>query len=169
MYTNYTVHNCDLWIKELKNYLKLPLDEETAKMLHKEINVVEKNRGKGLLEVPDEIDLVINGQERPEHIYVLSDYYCGSSGDSFVATVKKSPKVRVVGRSTMGITDYTNVVTVDYGDYEFGYAISKMNENYLIGGKGVEPHIYIPWTPEHITIDKDLAYVLEMIKYSKEI
>jgi len=169
MYTNYTERNCRLWTQELENYLKQELNKDTIEMLNKEISLFKKNQDKGLVEVTEDDDFVINGRENPTNVYVLSDCYCGSSGDTFVANVKKSPKVTVVGRATMGIMDYFNVVTIDYGDYEFGYGISKMNGNYSINGKGVEPHIYIPWTPEHINEDKDLAYVLEMIKIRNEL
>lgn len=171
MYTNFTERNCHLWIQELEDYLKQQLDKETVEMLNKEIQLVDQNRGKGLMEVSQDINFIINGRTNPTHVYVLTDYYCGSSGDTFVANAKKSPKVTVVGRHTMGIMDYFNVVTVDFGNYEFWYSISKMNQNYFINGKGVEPDIYIPWTPEHIKDDKDLAYVLDMIashnKFSK--
>ncbi len=33
--------------------------------------------------------------------------------------------------------------------------------------KGVAPHIYLPWTPEHLKEDKDLSYVLERIQSLK--
>lgn len=164
MYTNYTENNCRLWIQELDDYLKQQLDIETVDLLNKEIQLINQNRGKGLIEVSQDINLTINGQTTPEYVYILTDYFCGSSGDTFVANAKKSPKVTVVGRHTMGIMDYFNVVTINYGDYEFWYSISKMNENYYINGKGVEPHIYIPWTPEHIKEDKDLAFVLDIIE-----
>ncbi|ASV70214.1 S41 family peptidase [Cytobacillus kochii] len=164
MYTNYTKRNCDMWIQELQDYLKQDLDSKTSEMLKKEINTVKKNYGKGFLEVPDDEDFMIKGNSSPDHVYVLSDYYCGSSGDTFVSNLKKSSKVTVVGRPTMGIMDYFNVVTIDYGNFDFGYGISKMHSNYYINGKGVEPHIYIPWTPDHLKRDVDLEYVLDCIK-----
>ncbi|WP_052256518.1 hypothetical protein [Salinicoccus sp. YB14-2] len=71
--------------------------------------------------------------------------------------MKKSDKVTVVGRPTMGIMNYFNVVTVDYGDYEFDYSISKMTGEATFGREGgVEPDIYIPWTPDHFRSDVDL-------------
>ncbi|WP_449354915.1 S41 family peptidase [Virgibacillus natechei] len=164
MYTNYTNRNCRLYIQEMKEYLNQELDDSTKDMIKGEIDLFEQNHGKGLVEVPEDTDFMINGHANPAHIFVLSDYYCGSLGDTFVSNAKKSPKVTVVGRPTMGIMDYFNVVTVDYGDYEFIYGISKMHQNYSINGQGIEPHIYIPWTPAHLKEDKDLAYVLEKIQ-----
>lgn len=169
MYTNYTKRNCDMWVQELQDYLEQDLDRETSAMLKEEINAVKENYGNGFLEVPDDEEFMIKGRPSPHHIYVLSDYYCGSSGDTFVSNLKKSTKVTVVGRPTMGIMDYFNVVTVDYGNFEFWYGISKMHSNYSMNGKGVEPHIYISWTPDHLKKDVDLEYVLDCIKKQNEL
>lgn len=164
MLTNYTERNYQLWVPELKAYLMQELDDDTRDMVEDEIELFEQNRNKGLVDVPEDSDFIIEGRSTPANVYVLSDYSCASSGDTFVSNAKKSPKVTVVGRATMGIIDYMNVVTVDYGDYEFVYSISKMNQKYATNGIGIAPDIYIPWTPEHLTEDKDLAYVLELIK-----
>lgn len=164
MYTNYTERNCNLWIQELQEYLNQDLDYETSRMIETEIKTVKENYDKGLLEVPEDDDFRIEGRNTPEKIYVLSDYYCGSSGDTFVANLKKSSKVTVIGRPTMGIMDYFNVVTEDYGIFEFIYGISKMHSDYSINGQGVEPHIYIPWTPDHLKRDVDLDYALQYMQ-----
>lgn len=42
MYTNYTKRNCDLWLEELKEYLKQNLDESTERLIQEEIKMVEK-------------------------------------------------------------------------------------------------------------------------------
>lgn len=39
-----------------------------------------------------------------------------------------------------------------------------MVEKYQYNKIGVEPDIYIPWTPEHIVEDVDLKVVLDRIK-----
>lgn len=164
MLTNYTERNYQLWVPELKAYLMQELDDDTRDRVEDEIELFEQNRHKGLVDVLEDSDVIIEGRSTPANVYVLSDYSCASSGDTFVSNAKKSPKVTVVGRATMGIIDYMNVVTVDYGDFEFVYSISKMNQKYATNGRGIAPDIYIPWTPEHLTEDKDLAYVLELIK-----
>lgn len=163
MYTNYTKRNCDLWLEELKEYLKQNLDESTEWLIQEEIKMVEKNYDKGMKLVPEDTDHMICGKNKPKNIYVLSDVFCGSSGETFVANVKKSSKVTVVGRPTMGIMDYFNVITVHFDNYEFDYSISKMHEKYHYNQTGVVPDIYIPWTPEHIEHDLDLQYVLNLI------
>ncbi|MEY9974655.1 C-terminal processing protease CtpA/Prc [Lysinibacillus sp. RC46] len=168
MYTNYTDRNCLLWIKELKAYLTQELDSEMQKWIQEEITKFETNYSKGLVAVPEELDYTIQGQSNPKNVYVLTDVTCGSSGDTFVQNVKKSPKVTVVGRPTMGIMDFFNVVTVDFDDYEFVYSLSKMHENYHYNDTGVKPHIYIPWTPQHLHEDMDLNYVLRLCHQNQE-
>lgn len=164
MSTNHTERNYQLWIPVLKDYLEQELDDLTTNMLKEEIALFEENKGKGLIKMIDDDDYLIKGNATPANVYVLSDVYCGSSGDTLVANAKKSPKVTVVGRSTMGIIDYVNVVTMDYGKYEFNYSIAKMDQKYATNGKGIAPDIYIPWTPEHLKEDVDLTYVLELIE-----
>lgn len=162
MYTNYTENNCKLWIATLKEYLEQPLDPDTKGWIEEEIKKYSYNSGKGLLLDNDETVFIINGKPNPKNIYILSDVFCGSAGDTFVKNAKKSPKVTVVGRATMGIIDYFNVATKDYGEYEFIYSISKMNEKYHCSETGVLPHIHIPWTPKHLKEDVDLNYVLNL-------
>ncbi|WP_422122394.1 S41 family peptidase [Planococcus sp. X10-3] len=164
MYTNYTERNCRLWINELKGYLEQELDAETEKWAQGEIALFAKNKGSGFQAVQEEMDYTIQGQAAPPNVYVLTDVTCASSGDTFASNVKKSSKVKVIGRPTMGIVDFCNVVTMDYGDYEFGYSISKMDENYYTNETGVEPDIHIPWTPRHLEEDVDLEYVLGEIE-----
>lgn len=162
MYTNYTENNCNLRIAVLNEFLAQPLDAETKAQIEEEIRAYSLNKGKGLLIVEEEWDYVINGRPVPANVYILSDTMCGSSGDTFVKHTKKSPKVTVVGRATMGIIDYCNVATKDYGDYKFGYSVSKMNDKYHCNETGVLPDIHIPWTPKHLEEDVDLNYVLNL-------
>ena len=64
----------------------------------------------------------------------------------------------------MGSTDYCNVVTVDYSDYKFTYSTLKMHEKYHYNNTGAKPHVYIPWSPQHLKEDVDLNYVLMMCR-----
>lgn len=96
----------------------------------------------------EEEDYTIHGRPTPQSVYVLTDVTCASSGDTFVNNVKKSTKVTVVGRATMGFVDFCNVVT----------------QNYYTNKTGVMPHIHIPWALEHLERDADLEYVLNLTK-----
>lgn len=167
MYTNFTQENYNRWVPELNDYLKQDLDEDTRQSLLDEIALWENNKCSGLQEVPENIDFLIEGRNNPIKIYVLSDYFCGSSGETFVRNVKKSPKVTVLGRPTMGIMDIFNVIDVDFDEYSFFYGVSKSADEDTYNGIGVQPNVYIPWTPEHFEKDVDLERALNLITQKK--
>lgn len=162
MYTNFTANNCDFWIETLSDYLKQSLDEATRTALEKEIEKFKTNYGFGMKKIEDNEDFAFEPKGYAQKVFILSDVTCGSSGETFIKNLKHSPKVKVIGRSTMGILDYFNVTTKDYGKYEFSYSISKMNEKYHTNETGTQPHYHIPWTPQHLVEDVDLNYALSL-------
>lgn len=112
-------------------------------------------------------DTLIYGRGNPKSIVVLADFMCGSSGDSFVETVKKSNKVTVVGRATMGLNDYANLATQKWDEgFEFMYPTSRLTRidaGQGMTGVGIEPQLYIPWTPEHLNVDVDMESALVVL------
>ncbi|WP_342572965.1 S41 family peptidase [Solibacillus sp. FSL K6-1781] len=162
MYTNYTANNCDLWIESLSDYLKQPLDEATKAFLEKEIQKFKTNYSIGMKKVEDNEDFIFEPKGNAQKVFILSDVTCGSSGETFIKNLKQSPKVIVIGRPTMGILDYFNVTTKNYGNFEFSYSISKISEKYHNNATGTLPHIHIPWTTQHLVEDVDLNYALSL-------
>lgn len=162
MYTNYTANNCDLWIESLSDYLKQPLDEATKAFLEKEIQKFKTNYGIGMKKVEDNEDFIFEPKGNAQKVFILSDVTSGSSGETFIKNLKHSPKVIVIGRPTMGILDYFNVTTKNYGNFEFSYSISKIYEKNHNNATGTLPHIHIPWTPQHLVEDVDLNYALSL-------
>ncbi|MEN8702209.1 S41 family peptidase [Bacillus infantis] len=96
---------------------------------------------------------------------------CGSSGDSFVELCKKSSKVRVIGRPTKGLNDYANLISKKWDNgFEFMYPtsrLSRIDRGMGMTGKGIEPDLYVPWTPEHLERDADLEKALEWLALEK--
>lgn len=130
----------------------------------------DKNKGKGFVafDFSDLLgDLFVKGKPTPNKVAVLINDNCGSSGESFVEVCKRSSKVTVIGRPTMGLTDYGNLTCKTWGDsFELWYptsALSRSDENYL-PGSGIKPHFYIPWTPEHLVRDVDAEKALELLE-----
>lgn len=164
MFTNYTARNCALMMALLEDYIEPGMNQEIERMLDREMFLLEQHRGQGMIEVEEELDFTVEGKATPPAIYILTDYYCGSSGETFVAYAKKSPKVTIVGRPTMGIMATCNVLTVDFGDVSLNYSMSKINEDSELASKdGIQPHIYVPWTPAHLTKDVDMEIVRALI------
>ncbi|MBM7578573.1 S41 family peptidase [Jeotgalibacillus terrae] len=171
MLFNCTERTAQNQLAELNEALNAVEEEETRKILSFFVEQWQEKRDSGFQRFPFEqvmkVDK-ISGYERPEHIFVLSDIYCRSSGDSFVETVKWSEKVTVIGRSTMGINDYSNVASLNLGEgFVLGYPTSKLvyqNPDHYQTGRGIEPDVYIEWSPEHLGRDVDLEAVMDRLK-----
>lgn len=128
-----------------------------------ESQILTNNKGKGFVTLYPKANkepIKFLGKDKPEKVIILSDKYCGSSGDSFVEIAKESDKVIVVGRPTAGVTDYSNLVSYSLNDtFTFKYPTTRskrIDVGMELEGKGVQVDIHIPWTPEHIDTDIDM-------------
>lgn len=171
----YSKRNCELRIEMLNKYLEATENppQELRDYIENELKLYRENYGKGFITIENDetFDFLIKGGPEPKNIYILTDQYCGSSGDSFVKLAKKSPKVTVVGRNTMGVLDYSNVAFLEMDDdFTLMYPATRMN--YLDKGLGIDnigiaPDIHVEWTPKHLVKDLDLQKVFELIKDNK--
>ena len=150
------------------------ISPETAKLLEAMKEELLRHRGKGYVPYQQESEEFfpeVRGGQYPEQIFILSDIYCRSSGDNFVQMMKQFKKVTVVGRPTLGILDYSNCCTVDYGDYQLMFPTSRclcVDQGKGMTDQGVEPDIEVPWSPDHFERDVDLDKCLELIRQSLE-
>ncbi|MFB7141936.1 S41 family peptidase [Gottfriedia sp. NPDC056225] len=170
MLFNCTHANTRLQLAELDQDIERAQDEQTLKFLNIFRNEWERNSGKGFVEFNfGELfaSTFINGKIKPNKIVVLTDCMCGSSGDSFVEICKNSSKVTVIGRPTKGLNDYTNLATMKWNNvFELMYPtsrLSRIDKGQGMSGKGIEPHIYIPWNPNHLEKDIDLNYAMSIL------
>lgn len=168
-----TERNCITRIKSFDDYL-----EEAGEAMPKEIKEIidklkifyEKNRGKGFVAFGDEFDdgIKFEPKSNPKRIVILTDVFCGSSGDQFVLQSAESSKVTTVGRNTLGILDYSNCTDEIIGDrFRLMYATSRHNrvdKGNGMKGIGIAPDIYIPWTPEMLERDIDMEKALEILE-----
>jgi hypothetical protein len=156
----------DVFGKELEQIQ----DEQAQLALKVFLKEWERNKGKGFVEfdfgelIPDTF---VIGSKHPKKIIVLSDVMCGSSGDSFVEVCKKSNKVTVMGRATLGVNDYSNLATKRWDEgFELMYPtsrLSRIDKGEGMTGKGIEPDIYIPWTPKHLETGVDVKRALQVL------
>ncbi|MCG7346347.1 S41 family peptidase [Sporosarcina sp. ACRSL] len=171
MLFNCTEASTDRILSELEEALASTEDEQARWFLTVFKREWERNRGKGFVEF-DFGDLVsgtfVKGSKHPSSVIVLADVFCGSSGDSFVEGVKKSNKVTVIGRATMGLNDYANLVSMKWEEgFELMYPssrLSRIDKGEGMTGVGITPHIHIPWTPEHIDEDIDIKKAFELLQ-----
>ena len=166
MLYNCTERTCDLQINLLNEVLLEIKDEQTKTMLKEFKNFFEQNRGKGFVDGGDN-SAIMKGKKTPAKVIVLSDVYCGSAGDSFVESAKLSDKVTVIGRATAGLNDYTNLTIMKWEEgFELWYPTSKLkriDDGEGMTGIGIEPDIYIPWTPQHIHEDVDMQKAFDLL------
>lgn len=170
MLFNCTDANAERALEAIDSESKKIKDEQAQQFLKIFKREWQRNKGKGFVEFDFGSlfpETFVKGSNIPKRIAVLSDYMCGSSGDSFVEICKKSNKVIVVGRPTMGLNDYSNLVSKKWIEgFELMYPtsrLSRIDKGLGMTGKGIQPNIYIPWTPEHLEIDVDLEQALNYL------
>ncbi|MEF7697731.1 S41 family peptidase [Bacillus anthracis] len=172
MQLNHTERNFHLRMKEMEDYDSL--DELSKLFTNMFIQDLKKNYKKGFVTfdtsgLPKELQsLKIHGRKSPSRVVILTDVTCGSSGDSFVEVAKKSLKVKVIGRPTAGLNDYSNLAVMEWADtFALYYPTSRLSiidKGEGMSGIGIQPHIHIPWTPEHIQEDVDLNLALQLLQ-----
>lgn len=170
MHFNCTSDNAERELTAIAKQLAETEDDNARQFLKVFEREWTKNKGKGFVEF-DFGDIMpetfIKGTIQPKSIVVLTDNSCGSSGESFVDTCKKSTKVQVMGRPTMGLNDYANLATKKWKEgFELMYPtsrLSRIDANEGMTGVGIPPDVYIPWTPEHLSKDVDLDKALKYL------
>ncbi|KOS28331.1 peptidase [Bacillus anthracis] len=172
MQLNHTERNFHLRMKEMEDYDSL--DELSKLFTNMFMQDLKKNYKKGFVTfdtsgLPKELQsLKIHGRKSPSRVVILTDVTCGSSGDSFVEVAKKSLKVKVIGRPTAGLNDYSNLAVMEWADtFALYYPTSRLSiidKGEGMSGIGIQPHIHIPWTPEHIQEDVDLNLALQLLQ-----
>lgn len=164
---NYSERNVANRLEFFEEYEKQELPDETKEIINILKKELMKNRGKGLVDLPEEeFELEEVGVATPERIIILTDCDCGSAGDMFVKEIGALDKVTVIGRPTMGIMDYADIAEISYDKFTLIYPTSRdkaVDEGKGMCQKGVAVDRYIPWTPEHITRDVDLCEALKIL------
>ncbi|MER2127811.1 S41 family peptidase [Solibacillus sp. FSL H8-0523] len=170
---NCTERNVDLFIELCNQFRHLEIDPNTKKMLDFAENIFKNNRGKGFIEVDfsqilETMQRDFHGTSTPEKVMLLMDEYTASAAESCIEVCAESSKVTTIGRSTMGINDYSDLVIMQWENkYALSYPISKLKSKtdyHPDFGTGIKPDVYIKWTPEFIFKDKDFEKALELIQ-----
>jgi hypothetical protein len=154
---NYTRRNCLIKAAALQG---IPGGREYIQEL------VEKS-GKGFLpEEQPETDIIPG--KAPQTVIVLTDTWCRDEGERFVQAAQRAGAV-LLGRATAGTIDFC--ADVHYAIDErfvltWPTAVTKAAyEGHGLLGKGIEPAIYVPWTPAECTqdvlLDRAAAYIRE--------
>ncbi|KAF1300851.1 S41 family peptidase [Enterococcus sp. JM9B] len=166
LFFNVTQRSYDLRKELFTNEVIEQLPETFHPFLKKEQIFWEHHRGMGMVPRFNDFDYSFEGKSYPKKIVILTDVACGSSGDQFVETCKRSEKVTIIGRNTLGANDYANCVEQSYPEFTIMYPTSKhsrVDRGAGLLGKGVVPDIRIPFTRKHLVKDVDLAFALDYL------
>ncbi|MFD1178213.1 S41 family peptidase [Paenibacillus puldeungensis] len=170
---NCSDRNVELFLKLVEEVRNSTDNGDTLKMLEFAENQFKTYQNQGFVafdfsEYIAEVENNFEGEDNPKNVIILSDCYCASAGEELVEVCKESSKVTIVGRATMGLNDYSDLVSVNWDNqFSLYYPISRLERKTEIDpihGKGIQPHIYIKWTPKHIEEDIDLNQALKLIK-----
>lgn len=169
--TNYSQANCarrEAQIAQLK-LLASQQGEEAGALgwLDENLAAVRANRGKGYVEetVQPE-DLPIPAAPTGQKVLVLTDSATADAAEWFASVARKAPRATLVGRATRGNLDYSNPLAMAFDNrFIFVYPMSKTEaaaQGAGMRGKGVAPHVTVPFTPEECTRDVVLERALAL-------
>jgi hypothetical protein len=87
-------------------------------------------------------------RDYPKNVYVLVDGKCASTTEQFLLYAEQSSKVTIVGQTTFGAIDVSNVNPITFPNQKYGlsYACSRsLRMHYrIIDDIGMDPDIFIP-------------------------
>jgi len=96
------------------------------------------------------IDTLKNVYANPKNVAILINGNCASTTEQFLLEAKQSKKVKLVGTTTMGVLDISNMYAVISPSKEFklGYSLSKSYRipAMTIDDKGIQPDYYFDKT-----------------------
>ncbi len=145
LYVNYSTRNCALRTAALRD---IPGAEAYIREL-------EAKAGRGfVLESEPGRDTPVRARAR--RVTVLTDTWCRGAGETLALAARRGG-ARLIGRPTMGTLDYCQPLgLVLDGRYLFqwpGAVTRQAREGRGYLGRGIEPDVYIPFTPEELAHD----------------
>lgn len=117
----------------------------------------------------EDLSETITPADGPSRIFLLTDLFCRDEAEIFLQMTKALPKVRRIGRSTLGTADHQELVALSFeDDLFFTYPAGRTKaaaEGQGIHPDGIPADVTIPWTPEEcvrdIILEKALALAEE--------
>lgn len=99
-----------------------------------------------------------NVMDKPDKVAIIIDQGNGSTAEQFLLAAKQSYKVKLFGRTTMGVLDVSNVHQVDSPDGQFRlwYATSLTERlpDFPVDDIGIQPDYFIhKSTPEYLWLE----------------
>lgn len=126
--------------------------DDDKKWAKKSLHKLNKHMGEfvNLDESIVSIDTLKSVYPYPKNVAILINGNCGSATEQFLLEAKQSKKVKLVGTTTAGVLDISNMYAVSSPSKEFKlwYGLSKSYRipEMTIDGKGIQPDYYFDKT-----------------------
>lgn len=158
--TLYTEENCRRRIGILAPYAGEPAADAL-------IAGLEEKRGAGWVE--ETLDLWEDVPEaiepRGRETVLVIDTFCEGAAEAFALLARREGRAKLVGRATMGSLDYANMISVALSEemtFTYPMSITKQaRDGNGYKGRGVQPDVNLPFTPEECGADLLLAKACE--------
>ena len=147
--TNYSTGACKARIQQftqLKTLLEAQGAGDTTAWLDQGLQAAQESMGKGFVEeslAPAQLDIA--AAPAGQHVFLLTSERTADAAEWLANVAKKSPRATQVGQATRGTLDYSNPVTLTFGDrFVFTYPMTKTVEAAQgkgIRGTGITPDI----------------------------
>ncbi len=164
-----TENNCERRYSVLSAFRETLTDKDEIEILNEEMTFWRDNYGKGLVFCPPEpVDGAVTAAEQaPDKVLILTDTRCENEGERFVDICGRcGGKVSVIGRPTMGTLDTFDCITLALNDHmRLSYPIRETtaaHDGKGISEIGIQPDIYVPWTPDEIDTDVILRTAMSL-------
>ena len=150
--TNYSTGACKARIAQftqLKTLLEAQGAGDTTAWLDQGLQAAQDSMGKGFVEeslAPAPLDIA--AAPAGQHVFVLTSARTADAAEWLASVAKKSARATQVGQATCGTLDYSNPVTLAFGDrFVFTYPMTKTAEAAQgkgIRGTGITPDVACP-------------------------
>ena len=147
--TNYSTGACKARIQQftqLKTLLEAQGAGDTTAWLDQGLQAAQESMGKGFVEeslAPAQLDIA--AAPAGQRVFLLTSKRTSDAAEWLAGVAKKSPRATQVGQATRGTLDYSNPVTLTFGDrFVFTYPMTKTVEAAQgrgIRGAGILPDI----------------------------
>lgn len=138
--TNYSTGACKARIQQftqLKALLEAQGAGDTTAWLDQGLQAAQESMGKGFVEeslAPAQLDIA--AAPAGQRVFLLTSERTADAAEWLASVAKKSPRATQVGQATRGTLDYSNPVTLTFGDrFVFTYPMTKTVE--AAQGKGI--------------------------------
>ena len=126
-------------IERRTEILKNPdLSDASKERIGKNIEKMKSNIGGWVLQAYDDTLTFDSVYKYPQRIGILIDKHCASATEEFLLAARQSKKVSLLGQSTAGVLDYSNMLSANFPCKKFKIRYATTRSRRLDNGQGID-------------------------------